>query len=33
MKAVVDAGVELLGAKVSHDDIEDAVQKGYEWQS
>jgi pyruvate ferredoxin oxidoreductase gamma subunit len=33
MKAVVDAAVELLGAKVSHDDIQDAVEKGYGWQS
>ena len=33
MKAVVDAAVELLGAKVSPDDIEDAVEKGYGWQS
>jgi hypothetical protein len=33
MKPVVDAAVELLGAKVSHDDIQDAVEKGYGWQS
>jgi pyruvate ferredoxin oxidoreductase gamma subunit len=33
MEAVVDAAVELLGAKVSHDDIQAAVEKGYGWQS
>ena len=33
MKAVVDAAVELLGAKVPHDRIQAAVEKGYGWQS
>jgi pyruvate ferredoxin oxidoreductase gamma subunit len=33
VEPVVDAATQLLGAKVSRDDIREAVEKGFAWQS